>query len=631
VTQRTVRQSQTIVPFGVGGIFDFRGESFVGCDVWRWGNRGSVIQSDRLARNLRVQGFRAAPAFDPFDRGATAAVPYARFPSWLFCQRCRRMTRWLRAMEDGRVPACTRCKGKPQLVPMRWIQICAKGHIDDVDWRFWAHFGATDPESRQCERNELFFETIRGGGAGGLNTLRVRCGRCKASRSLAGITSPGTLKAMNARCSGRQPWQSRDDAENCVESPKAVQRGASNVYFPVVHSSIEIPPTSRADAYSEQALAIRNDPWWPALLTLDEAHMNFTNTVNMIAQPNDVPAEFVVSLYRDEKRREAGLATAAAATPGDLLSEEWAAFITPMEEGSGTRDFSTRRVGLGSVGNGESDIFVELRGSFDKIVVADRLREVRALEGFHRDVPGRREDLVRVDLTRPAMARRVPWLPAVEVNGEGIFLSLDESRLQSWEADEAVLARVQRLEERMSRHFMAARLRERTGPNLPPRYLLLHTLAHLLLRRLAFESGYSAASLRERVYAKTPLPGEEGAGRQAGVLIYTAAGDSEGTLGGLVRQGEPPRLAETLMQTFEDAVWCSADPLCAESPGQGFGSLNFAACHACCLVSETSCEAANLLLDRTLLIGASDMPGYFSTAIDLAFADAAHEVIRRAG
>ncbi len=76
----------------------------------------------------------------------------------------------------------------------------------------------------------------------------------------------------------------------------------------------------------------------------------------------------------------------------------------------------------------------ELRGLLGKVVVADRLREVRALEAFHRDVPGRREDLVRVDLTRASNARRVPWLPAVEVHGEGIFVSLDEARLQAWEA-----------------------------------------------------------------------------------------------------------------------------------------------------------------------------------------------------
>jgi hypothetical protein len=124
----------------------------------------------------------------------------------------------------------------------------------------------------------------------------------------------------------------------------------------------------------------------------------------------------------------------------------------------------------------------------------------------------------------------------------------------------------------------------------------MHGFSHLLIRQLTFDCGYASSSLRERIYCK-PQRG------QFGILIYTADGDSEGTLGGLVRQGEQGRLAAVIARALQSCSWCSGDPLCFEGDNQGIGGLNRAACHACMLVSETSCECANTLLDRRLLIG----------------------------
>jgi hypothetical protein len=124
----------------------------------------------------------------------------------------------------------------------------------------------------------------------------------------------------------------------------------------------------------------------------------------------------------------------------------------------------------------------------------------------------------------------------------------------------------------------------------------MHGFSHLLIRQLTFDCGYASSSLRERIYCE-PQRG------QFGILIYTADGDSEGTLGGLVRQGEQSRLAAVISRALQSCSWCSGDPLCFEGDNQGIGGLNRAACHACMLVSETSCECANTLLDRRLLIG----------------------------
>lgn len=132
-----------------------------------------------------------------------------------------------------------------------------------------------------------------------------------------------------------------------------------------------------------------------------------------------------------------------------------------------------------------------------------------------------------------------------------------------------------------------------------------------MIRRLAFESGYSSASLQERIYANT-----DRTDKTAGVLIYTAAGDAQGTLGGLVRLGEPRRLVPMLVSALEDADFCSNDPVCIESDSQGASQLNLSACHGCCLISETSCETANRLLDRQLVLGGDQVKGLLEGVLE---------------
>ena len=114
--------------------------------------------------------------------------------------------------------------------------------------------------------------------------------------------------------------------------------------------------------------------------------------------------------------------------------------------------------------------------------------------------------------------------------------------------------------------------------------------------------------MRERLYVF---------GDKAGVLIYTADGDSEGSLGGLVRQGYQDRFAKTILSALERGVWCSNDPICQELPNHGPANSIRAACHGCALLAETSCTEGNGLLDRQLVLGdgktggAGGVTGYF--------------------
>ncbi len=245
---------------------------------------------------------------------------------------------------------------------------------------------------------------------------------------------------------------------------------------------------------------------------------------------------------------------------------------------------------------------------FANVTLVHKLRETRALTGFTRVFADTDRDLAYLQGMLRQTESDERWLPAYMVFGEGVFLTLNEQRLLQWEAQPEIQNRVQPLVARYHTLRQARHLRDR---HIGPRYVLLHTISHLLMNRLTFECGYSSAALRERLYvSETPTA------PMAGILIYTAAGDAEGTLGGLVRMGKPGRLEPLLERALSSAQWCSADPVCMEMGqrgGQGPDSLNLAACHGCSLVPETACEEFNRLLDRGLVIGPFDNQtiGYF--------------------
>jgi hypothetical protein len=245
----------------------------------------------------------------------------------------------------------------------------------------------------------------------------------------------------------------------------------------------------------------------------------------------------------------------------------------------------------------------ELDGVLEKVMLVSRLREVRALEGFSRILPpGSQEELAVLFSSDPG------WRPAIEVKGEGIFLQLSTEALEAWEKDSAVKARAARVDNRY--RARAEQWGKTPDRAITPRFLLLHTLAHALIDQFALDAGYPAASLRERLYVDEEM---------AALLIYTATTDSAGSLGGVLAQGEPERLADSFASAVASHGWCSADPICIESDAQGADSLNLAACHACVLLPETSCEEVNTLLDRGLLVGTPDAPelGFMSALVPM--------------
>jgi hypothetical protein len=548
-----LRLSQVITTFGPGAVLDAPGESVmvVGLDNWPK-PEGERIHDFRLEKSLEKVVFKS-PALPSQNRDG--GLPCVRFPRELICSGCGLFS-WSKK--------CQAC-GKPAY-PARLIVICPAGHADEFPWYWWAHRG------EKCTgKARLKLEGRQKTAA--LADLVVKCETCGKGQPLSGALGPKALEGW--KCAGKQPWLFGSQPVACHEKPRSVLRGATNVYFACTLSALSIPP------WSDRIQLILDDHW--------QTLCNFPSTMLESA------IETIPELrgYQKENVLLAIQRRASNTTMmGDLRREEYLAFGNP---GTGfNQPVTDFQISPAEV----PDMF---RATIARVVLARRLREVVVLRGFTRLDPPDPENPAQV--IAPIAANPPNWLPAAEHRGEGIFLELAEQRVREWERRSVV-------QERMGRLNLAysAWREQRNMPPAPPvtaRTVLLHTLAHLLMRQLSLECGYSSSALRERLYTGSDM---------CGLLIYTASSDSDGSLGGLVQQGQRDRFAQTMLALREYARWCSGDPHCTENNPARTGKLNGASCHMCSLVAETSCERGNRLLDRAFLMDLPGLPsgtGYF--------------------
>lgn len=585
----SLRPTQVVSQRGPGAVIDLPELSVVvaGIDEWRVTGADRIVEP-RLEAFLRVTGLFRPPRPSPSSIGG---VPAYVFPGWLVCPmgNCRMLApterfQWAPPPAgEFRCPRDDRHSGKTRVsaFPARFMIACPRGHLDDFPWESWVHASTGDSCGGRLRLDDE-------GRSGSVNDLVLHCERCGAKRSMGGVFETGAMKA----CSGRRPWLGPLDHEaGCNETPRVILRGASNAYFSVVASALSIPP------YSEP-LQIAIAPFVDTLRKLD--------TVDKINQAAEL------DLLGDLLERH---------TPNDLLEaargkvtrverlrpDEYRAFLDPPQTTQPPHEFEVRHVDVP-------------RGAWSDrlatVAAATRLREVRALRGFTRidsgvDI-GDLADVAKLNIDMaPLGAKDVTWRPAAELRGEGIFVSLTEPVLRSWENEPQIRARTAELSERLRDYHAERSDRERGVQPFPGmRYVLLHSLAHALIRRLCLEAGYSSSALRERIYSAS------GQDPMAGLLIYTASADSEGSLGGLVDQAVPDRFGPVLLATLNDAELCAQDPLCGAHELSGTVGFNGAACHACLLLSETSCEASNRFLDRATLVETVGQFGrwYFSGA-----------------
>ena len=615
-----IRRAQLILPFGVGALLMTKeGVSLIGAGLDHWfdetGGQGNeldygefLVEEWRLQKSLGVDFFRLPPDFRERKRygpntNTRLTIPYLRFPTWHFCQRCGRMDAY--PLTERGHKRCN-CEMKGAMVQVSLVGICDNGHIQDFPWSEWVHRSA----SSDCPGGLQFKST----GEGGLRGLVVACIGCKKRRTLEGVLSAepsGNKTTLSSDldqsqeylCAGHTPWLCDRVRHGCGRPLRGALRSSTNIYYAQQASAIYLPRAGHAADPDLVDLVTR-----PPISQVRQILGDPTTAVALRRVPR---CKKLVAAYTDEEVDEA-LSIAAGSFPADenegVLGDDTHTAFRRREFDAFLQERRDDQLVVSPVRLSEYE--VEFAKYFSSVSLVEKLRETRVLRGFTRVYPENSmdnaalQDLMRV--SQPDEGER--WLPAYVVHGEAVFLQLNEERLQEWEAREDVDQRVRALVERYKTIQEARHLRDRP---ISPRFILTHTLAHLLMNRLTFESGYSTASLRERLFISqhTERP-------MAGLLLYTAAGDSEGTMGGLVRLGKPGLLERIFRKAIEEARWCGSDPVCMETGdmgGQGPDSCNIAACHNCALVPETACEEFNRFLDRGLVVGSLSNPaiGYF--------------------
>ncbi len=614
---------------GPGSVVDFLADGaaisavIAGLDEWdrsfppKGLNNPQCISEPRLQQKLSkernwtvaVRGFRLPPVVDEIWHKETKDTDTrnlvaVRFPEWLQCPNCNRLApaeNW--GFDPGRAYRyCSNCtdqapgQRKIFAVPSRFMMACTKGHLDEFPWHFWIK------HKRGCENKtnwnaDLYLKSE----SPGLSGLILSCPKCNAERPMEGIFSQHTWDAFP--CGGKRPWLASADDEACENHPRALQRGASNLYFPILDSALSIPPWSD---YLQEAIGIH----W--------------NLINDAASPEDRHAMIRILLAQESMK---SFMEEEDLNPEELSKQIEDRVIRHQERGKTdtvVNESSTLRQGeydqyaglkvakdLPNFEATKESVPDELKPYFNFIVRVKRLREVRVLKGFTRINPPSKDS--KDTHIAQISTKYLDWLPAIEVRGEGIFLDFNKKKIEQWKSIEDVKKRADTVDRAWREES-----KKRLGVNQPSRritpvLLLIHTFAHAIMCQLTLECGYSTVALRERLYVSDDDKGDD----MTGILIYTATSDSGGALGGLQRQGKASHIERVIRAAIRSLEWCSSDPHCIEGFHQWPENISLAACHACVLAPETACEEHNRFLDRALLVGLPDNPevGFFSPLI----------------
>lgn len=634
--ENQIRESQLITPFGTGALTQINNQSVMICDsqFWQPTSNEDPIVDIRLQSSLNAAGFIAPPTdlTKEFITGVS-------FPQWYFGPKNRELRTLSQWRADLRNDAdLKRFNVKPfhfelsksnkryreELIPVRLVCACRDGHIQDFPWMEWAHSKEKNDFPRGTHRLKLKDNLL----SGTIGDLVVECS-CTAKRNLQGVFDDSfgaTLLRIGVNCHGRYGWKKNEHPKQCHRQPVALMRNANNLYFSDIVGSVNIPEEDTA--LQEQLV---QNPTYQTLLkqvlkstTLNEAKTILSQRYAPLLETlvdeteNSLTPEKLINVFSsvwqaahaEEKQSQM-----------DYRRDEYLVLTGAKEYARNTNRFDMTLQPREHFGD------TKLASVFQNITLLNQLEVISVLKGYSRirpiesDMMLEQEQIERASSGRAGLADEAPVnevslrrsdnrFVALKNSGEGIFIELSSQHLNLWRNKldgSKIFANIVRKR--------SVQVPENRKPLIDPAYYMLHTFSHILLRELSFASGYSSSALKERLYFSR---GQADKSDMAGILIYTSSADSEGTLGGLVRQGIPDNFFKTLASALEKARWCSYDPTCIDSSGQGRDSLNIAACHACALVAETSCEMGNVFLDRGVLVGTLDEPnlGFFSAYIN---------------
>lgn len=630
-----------------------------------------IVKDKRLADAFGIEYF----VLPPLELSGNK-VSVVRFPQSLYCPNCGTINfvKELENYADGKIPLrkksitfdeeleayyCIECreskKGLNELIPTRFIIANEEGFIDDFPWDWYVH---RDPGKRN-ERGKghklrLEFKSSSASLSSIiLKSFNRQTGKFIAEQNLGEIfnqdltfISAGDEYLTSVASLMPKPWLGRDKNGNFIKVlindvpspsdiqrdnggniigdnqdqikrkyPRTLQRGANNLFFPLVFKGIRLPySVNNIDEdlvskllkikklFQEQQPSTYLDysnTQWRTFFT-NAKHFNTALT----SYDDVIYLEALNELFPNDQNK-----TQTIDKKKVLRREEFNCFCDLKIKDSKTLWYKARHI---NPGNSFLKDFIE------KIILLDKINELKVYKGFTRIKPMANEELMFLDNPKDLAgnrlieyyrineSRKFPLktndFPCAEVKGEGIFLKFKDDVLEKWEEKETVKARFSKMKANLENYFTTFGI-ENGLDNINARYVLLHSLSHMIMQQLSNESGYNLSSLTEIIYCsvtddRTPMNG---------ILIYTSSSDNEGTLGGLVDKGTPENLSVTFSKAIDKAKWCSSDPLCITSQGQGFMTTNMAACYSCVMVPETCCENLNKYLDRKLLLDFFDI------------------------
>ncbi len=520
-----------------------------------------------------------------------------RFPSWSLCTEHNILYQKL-SNDERACPKCPALKDKGEAwrvarrQAIRFVRACPAGHLDDVDW-----MGIINHSQQNCSPPYLLWR-----GSGALKNITVECPVCRGNINL------GEAYSRSWTCSGRFPEREATETgpsrPGCQEESRIIQRGAANLRIPEIATALVIP---QCDTSLHRLLQIK--VIYHVLLSREDTFgENIKNELLKIlekfVQRKELEKETLnaIASYEEEEIRKAVSHIVNLNIPRtayDMRRDEFHALLQAAENGHPPSP--PRRPG--EVPNFEVQQrqvrFPVAWGRLQfRVTPISRLRVVMVQHAYRRIPAGQ-----IVAATPVSTAFELPaapgqkWHIGSELSGEGVFLDLNLAAnpqntpnlggraAQSWwsawknPGDYPVRGLIS-----VDRH------------QFHPLFVWWHTLAHRIINALSLDSGYSSAAIRERIF----LDVDERTGHASGgLLLYTAQPGGDGTLGGLIALApEFERVLERALRTLDT---CSNDPLCGEEEF-GRDRYNGAACYACALVSETSCEHRNMSLDRKLLL-----------------------------
>ncbi len=621
----SVRLSHIAAQQGVGSIARLKNDyTGVIVDTRFWFKDGNPEPKNELQNISRIQRcleipqrLFVPPTGNEDNKGnENNSIPAVLFPGYLQCVKCGQLdlNPWENNPHQSSIKPRCRCGGV--MNQGTYCVVDNFGNLDNVSWNYLCHspyekfIGSNGKEMRRRKSpKDIFADCYNAHYKDKLSISfdkgrqRIRCINCKSEAWFE--PSREGLKPLKP-----QPWiyaKITDEPEGLKRKGEVVEINHPSVYSPVNLDGLVIPPESNNDDNSHTSSDVLK--YSDDLDDIIGAPSDFLRKrrTSQLARKLDFSLDEIhkaLNLYQFGTNESD--VQELIGTPGQMKEEEYEALITEQSF-SPSADFKTKHL---------TGFFEDLRGDIPAdlqdvsyiikdLIRVERLRKVQVFQGFlrsQRDLDPEQNKSTKSDnledkekyqpqLIQPNIVGGADWLPAINLYGEGIFVTLNPNLLKSWTLQSGIVRRINEL----SVHFELSESKIAVD-EVTPEFILLHTLAHLVIRELEDKCGYPASSLSERIYASRES-------KMHGFLIYTAVADKSGSLGGLMEQADPKAFLTVLDGAIKRAQWCTLDPVCSDHGGQGRDGLNRAACHGCTLVPDTSCDYGNVFLDRILIKG----------------------------